>query len=131
MGALCYLCGYYYMVDQLVGQDHNSASTCEHTLSVVLYWHLLDHSPKVHPRHGPNSSCKHNRVRLQDYIIQSRAFKCNDEGRESLGICLAWYHATYEERAKWVHTLILGIKKVIHNFSAKFWLLEWNRASLI
>uniref|UniRef100_M1DAY4 Integrase core domain containing protein n=1 Tax=Solanum tuberosum TaxID=4113 RepID=M1DAY4_SOLTU len=63
-------------------------------------------------------------------IVRSGAFQRNAEQREAVILWLAKYIAADGERAKWVGTPWLGIRKATLNFAAKFfWLLVRNRVS--
>ncbi|KAG5615474.1 hypothetical protein H5410_015298 [Solanum commersonii] len=64
-------------------------------------------------------------------IVWSGAFQRNAEQREAVILWLTKYIATDGERAEWVTTPRLGIRKATLNFAAKFfWLLVRNRVSL-
>uniref|UniRef100_M1DKL7 Integrase core domain containing protein n=1 Tax=Solanum tuberosum TaxID=4113 RepID=M1DKL7_SOLTU len=63
-------------------------------------------------------------------IVRSDAFQRNAEQREAVILWLAKYIAADGERAEWVATPRLGIRKAILNFAAKFFcLLVRNRVS--
>uniref|UniRef100_M1CNU5 Integrase core domain containing protein n=1 Tax=Solanum tuberosum TaxID=4113 RepID=M1CNU5_SOLTU len=62
--------------------------------------------------------------------VQSGAFTRNTEQREALLLWLARHIIAYGERAEWVTTPRLGIRKATLNLVAKFfWLLVRNRVS--
>uniref|UniRef100_M1DHT2 Integrase core domain containing protein n=1 Tax=Solanum tuberosum TaxID=4113 RepID=M1DHT2_SOLTU len=63
-------------------------------------------------------------------IVQRGAFQRNAEQRETVILWVAKYIVAYGERAEWVATPRLGIRKATLNFVAKFfWLLVRNRVS--
>uniref|UniRef100_M1C927 Integrase core domain containing protein n=1 Tax=Solanum tuberosum TaxID=4113 RepID=M1C927_SOLTU len=63
-------------------------------------------------------------------IVRSRAFQRNAGQRDTLLCWLSCHLATDGDRAEWVSTLSLGIKKAILSFlGIFFWLLVWYRMS--
>ncbi|KAG5599216.1 hypothetical protein H5410_030586 [Solanum commersonii] len=104
--------------------------------SIVVRGCLVDISPATISRflYGPTTGHFWSLITTEfDYkwnIMRSGTFHRNAEQQEAVILWLARYIVADGERAEWVATPRLGIRKATLNFSVKFfWLLVCNRVS--